>query len=146
MVGLPGETYEDVMLTKKWILDAKPDYFNLGINTPYPGSPEYDMKEKYDLEFGKIDFAKDQASYSSSKSKAWKSWVRTSALSSEELVKLRDEVEEECRKKLKFAYGPGEDGHGSSASPYEYSMGQGLADQELLRIKKFQEGDSFRDG
>ena len=146
MVGLPGETYEDVMLTKKWILDAKPDYFNLGINTPYPGSPEYDMKEKYDLEFGKIDFAKDQASYSSSKSKAWKSWVRTSALSSEELVRLRDEVEEECRKKLKFAYGPGEDGHGSSASPYEYSMGQGLADQELLRIKKFQEGDSFRDG
>ena len=103
MVGLPGETYEDVMLTKKWILDAKPDYFNLGINTPYPGSPEYDMKEKYDLEFGKLDFAKDQASYSSSKSKAWKSWVRTSALSSEELVRLRDEVEEECRKKLKFA-------------------------------------------
>ena len=146
MVGLPGETYEDVMLTKKWILAAKPDYFNLGINTPYPGSPEYDMKEKYDLEFGKLDFAKDQASYSSSKSKAWKSWVRTSALSSEELVRLRDEVEEECRKKLKFAYGPGEDGHGSSASPYEYSMGQGLADQELLRIKKFQEGDSFRDG
>ena len=146
MVGLPGETYEDVMLTKKWILDAKPDYFNLGINTPYPGSPEYDMKEKYDLEFGKIDFAKDQASYSSSKSKEWKSWVRTSALSSEELVRLRDEVEKECRKKLKFAYGPGEDGHGSSASPYEYSMGQGLADQELLRIKKFQEGDSFRDG
>jgi len=40
----------------------------------------------------------------------------------------------------------GEDGHGSSNSPYEYSMGQGLADQELLRIKKFQEGDSFRDG
>ena len=56
------------------------------------------MKEKYDLEFGKLDFAKDQASYSSSKSKAWKSWVRTSALSSEELVRLRDEVEEECRK------------------------------------------------
>ena len=47
---------------------------------------------------------------------------------------------------LKFTYGAGEDGHGSSASPYEYSMGQGLADQELLRIKKFQEGDSFRDG
>jgi len=135
------------MLTKKWILDAKPDYFNLGINTPYPGSPEYDMKEKYDLEFGEIDFAKEQASYSSgSKSKVWKSWVRTSALSSEELVRLRDEVEKECRKKLKFAYNAGEDGHGSSASPYEYSMGQGLADQELLRIKKFQEGDSFRDG
>lgn len=147
MIGLPGETYDDVMLTKKWILDAKPDYFNLGINTPYPGSPEYDFKEKYDLEFGQIDFAKEQVSYSiGSKSKVWKSWVRTSSLSSEELVTLRDEVEKECRERLGFVYPAGEDGHGSHSSPYEYSMGQGRANEELLRIKKFQEGDSFRDG
>lgn len=147
MVGLPGETYEDIMLTKKWILDAKPDYFNLGINTPYPGSPEYDSREKYDLEFGEIDFAKEQASYSiGSGTKVWKSWVRTSSLSPEELVKLRNEVDKECREKLGYAYPAGEDGHGSNTSPYEYSMGQGYADQELLRIEKFQQGDSFRDG
>ena len=41
---------------------------------------------------------------------------------------------------------PGEGGHGSHASPYEYSMGQGMADQELLRIKKFENSDSYRDG
>jgi radical SAM superfamily enzyme YgiQ (UPF0313 family) len=147
MIGLPGETYDDVMLTKKWILDAKPDYFNLGINTPYPGSPEYDMKEKYDLEFGEIDFAKEQASYSSgSKTKVWQSWVRTSALSAEDLVRLRDEVESECRKKLGYAFPAGESGHGSGDSPYEYSMGQGLSDYKLTQIKKFREGDSFKDG
>ena len=146
ILGLPGESYEDVMLTKKWILDAKPDYFNLGINTPYPGAPEYDNKEKYDIEFGKIDYAKEQASYSMHGVRKWKSWVRTSSLSPEDLVRLRDEVERECREELKYKNEPGEGGHGSHPSPYEYSMGVGYADQELLKIRKFESGDSFRDG
>lgn len=146
IIGLPGETYEDVMLSKKWILDAKPDYFNLGINTPYPGAPEYEDKEKYDIEFPKIDYAKQQAVFMLHGEKKWKSWVRTSGLSSEQLIELRDEVESECRKKLGYAMPPGEGGHGSHASPYEYSMGVGMADQELLRIKKFENSASYRDG
>jgi len=148
MVGLPGETFEDVMLTKKWILDAKPDYFNLGINTPYPGSPEYDQKEKYDLEFGEIDYATETVSYTIGHGlKKWKSWVRTSALSSDELVKLRDDVENECREKLGYALPAGEGGHGTILKdPYELSMGQTLTDEEILNIKKFQSGDTFRDG
>jgi len=148
MVGLPGETFEDVMLTKKWILDAKPDYFNLGINTPYPGSPEYDQKEKYDLEFGEIDYAAETVSYTIGHGlKKWKSWVRTSALSSDELVKLRDDVENECREKLGYALPAGEGGHGTILKdPYELSMGQTLTDEEILNIKKFQSGDTFRDG
>lgn len=144
--GLPGETYEDAMLTKKWILDAKPDYFNIGINTPYPGSPEYDFKEKYDIEFGEIDYAKEQVSFMMHGQKKWKSWVRTSGLSPEDLVRLRDEIEKECRQKLGYAHEPGEGGHGSHADPYENSMGVGYADQELIRIRQFESGDSFRDG
>jgi radical SAM superfamily enzyme YgiQ (UPF0313 family) len=146
IIGLPGETYEDVMLTKKWILDAKPDYFNIGINTPYPGSPEYDFKEKYDIEFGEIDYAAEQVSYVMHGQKKWKSWVRTSALSPEDLVRLRDELEKECRQALGYVHEPGEGGHGSHPSPYENSMGVGYADQELLRIRKFESGDTFRDG
>lgn len=146
IIGLPGETYEDAMLTKKWILDAKPDYFNIGINTPYPGSPEYDSKEKYDIEFGKIDYAEEQVSFMMHGQKKWKSWVRTSALSSEDLVRLRDEIEKECRQKLGYAHEPGEGGHGSHTDPYENSMGVGYADQELIRIRQFESGDSFRDG
>jgi len=145
IVGLPGETYDDVMLTKKWILDAKPDYFTISINTPYPGAPEYDHREKYDLEFGEIDYAKEQVSHSTYGRKEWKSYVRTSSLSGEELVRLRDAVEKECREKLGYAFPPGEGGHGSHASPYEYSMGQGLTD-ELLKIQKFQQSDSYNDG
>ncbi len=146
IVGLPGETYEDIMLTKKWILDAKPDYFTLSINTPYPGAPEYDHKEKYDLEFGEIDYAKEVASHSTYGKKEWKSFVKTSSLSGKDLIKLRDEVEKECREKLGYVFPPGEDGHGSHPSPYEYSMGQGLTDQQLLKIQKFQKGDSYMDG
>ena len=78
--------------------------------------------------------------------KKWKSWVRTSSLSPEELVRLRDEVEDECRKKLGFVFPPGEGGHGSHTDPYNYSMGQGYADQELLKIQKFERSDSYRDG
>ena len=146
IVGLPGETYEDIMLTKKWILDAKPDYFNLGINTPYPGSPEYDNKEKYDIEFGEIDYAEEQVSYSMHGVKKWKSWVRTSSLSPEDLVRLRDEVEKECREKLGYVFPAGEGGHGSHTDPYNYSMGQGYADQELLKIQNFEKSDTYRDG
>jgi radical SAM superfamily enzyme YgiQ (UPF0313 family) len=146
ILGLPGETYEDAMLTKKWILDAKPDYFNLGINTPYPGSPEYDSKEKYDIEFGEIDYAKEQISYVMHGQKKWKSWVRTSALSPEDLVRIRDEIEKDCRHKLGYAHEPGEGGHGSHSDPYENSMGVGYADQELIKISKFESGDTFRDG
>jgi len=146
IVGLPGETYEDVMLTKKWILDAKPDYFNLGINTPYPGAPQYDDKEKYDVDYDKIDYSKEQVSYSMHGVKKWKSWVRTSSLSSEDLVRLRDEVENECRKALGFKHEPGEGGHGSKESPYELSMGQSPSQEQILKIQKFESGDSFRDG
>ena len=67
-------------------------------------------------------------------------------LSPEDLVRLRDEVESECRKKLGYAFPAGESGHGSGDSPYEYSMGQGLSDYKLTQIKKFREGDSFKDG
>ena len=146
ILGLPGETYEDAMLTKKWILDAKPDYFNLGINTPYPGAPQYDKKEKYDIDYDKIDYSKEQVSYSMHGQKKWKSWVRTSSLSSEDLVRLRDEIENECRHVLGFKYDPGEGGHGSKESPYELSMGQSPTEAQLLKIRKFESGDSFRDG
>lgn len=146
IVGLPGETYDDVMLTKKWILDAKPDYFTISINTPYPGSPEYDNKEKYDLEFGEIDYATEVASHSTYGKKEWKSFVRTSGLSSEQLVKLRDEIDSDCRKQLGYAFPAGEGGHGSkNADPYEGSMGQGLNDH-LLKISNFRESDTFKDG
>ena len=72
--------------------------------------------------------------------------VRTSSLSSEDLIRLRDEIENECRNVLGFKYDPGEGGHGSKESPYELSMGQSPTEAQLINIRKFESGDSFRDG
>ncbi len=42
MVGHAGETEEDAMDTLAWILEAKPDDFDVTVCTPYPGAPYYD--------------------------------------------------------------------------------------------------------
>ena len=36
------EGQKDIMLTKKWLLEAKPDSFDITIFQPYPGSIIYD--------------------------------------------------------------------------------------------------------
>lgn len=43
LVGNPGETLEDVELTKKLIRDLNPDLIQVAMFTPYKGSPSYEM-------------------------------------------------------------------------------------------------------
>ncbi len=38
MIGLPGETPEDIELSKKLILEARPDHVEINMVTPYPGT------------------------------------------------------------------------------------------------------------
>ncbi|HTY26304.1 MAG TPA: radical SAM protein [Desulfomonilaceae bacterium] len=38
MIGLPGETLEDIELTKKLILEVRPDHVEINMVTPYPGT------------------------------------------------------------------------------------------------------------
>jgi anaerobic magnesium-protoporphyrin IX monomethyl ester cyclase len=38
MIGFPDETTEDIELSKKLILDARPDYVEVNMVTPYPGT------------------------------------------------------------------------------------------------------------
>jgi anaerobic magnesium-protoporphyrin IX monomethyl ester cyclase len=98
IVGLPGETLEDVMATKSWLLENKPDSFDVTLNTPFPGSPEYDHRERYDIEFS-VDYSKDVAFYKGVPGN-YSSFVRTSALSFEDFRRLRDEIEADVRVEL----------------------------------------------
>ena len=66
--------------------------------TPYPGAPIYDQKEMFDLEFS-IDYSKDVAFFTR-KNGYYTSYVRTSSLTSEEIARLREEVDKEVRAKL----------------------------------------------
>ena len=97
-VGHPGETREDIMMTKQWLIDNKPDAFEIYVITPYPGSPLYDNRENYDIQFS-IDYLKDITSVTR-KDGEHRCLVRNSHLSSEEIAKLRDEVDSEVREKL----------------------------------------------
>lgn len=95
MIGLPSETREDIMLTKRWILDNKPDTFDITIFMPFPGCDIYDHKEKYDIDF-KINYNKDIAFFKGIPGQ-YKSYVKNSNLDYKEIVKLRDEIERDCK-------------------------------------------------
>ncbi len=95
MIGLPSETKEDVMMTKQWLLDNKPDTFDITVYAPYPGSRIYDHKEGYDIEFNP-NFQNDSVFFKGIPGK-YKSHVRTSKLDYDEIVKLRDEIEREVK-------------------------------------------------
>ncbi|MDP2926493.1 MAG: radical SAM protein [Nanoarchaeota archaeon] len=111
ILGHPSETYEDVMLTKQWLLNAKPDGFDVTILVPYPGSKIYEEAElsskyknysygyKDELFFNKVDFSKKQSYYKGIPGEYF-SPVRTNELTAEGLVELRDKLEEEIRRKL----------------------------------------------
>lgn len=140
MIGLPSETIEDVEMTKRWILDAKPDGFDITIFTPFPGSPIFEWKypaagrrdkdikpytpSVHEIEFESMDFAKDGIAYKTVPGE-YRSAVSTPTLSREDLVRLRDEIDRDCRAALGLA----EIKRGNSATEYhtdafDHSMGQ----------------------
>ncbi len=88
IIGLPGETEKTVEETRKWLLDNRPDKYSIFVFSPYPGSPIGDHPEKFDIQFT-VDYdklwwggtQKDQVSLS-----------RTSALSSERIIELRNNL------------------------------------------------------
>ena len=119
MLGHAGETYEDVMMTRQWLLDAKPDFFDTALLQPYPGSIVYDRSvpstrfEGYGYSYGprpnsppedrvylnRPDFSERDSFYKGVPGKFVAS-TRTEALSAEDYLKLRDELEAEVKAKL----------------------------------------------
>ena len=143
MVGNPGETRDDVMKTRDWILDARPDAFDVTVFQPYPGSPTFNAlfpdegraqipspnMDGVPVDAPLPDFERESWFYKSLPGE-YKTASRTigmngePGLSSEELVLLRDEIDAECKAALK------QDGV-QRASPlfdaqqaYEAGMGQ----------------------
>jgi len=111
MLGLPSETYEDIMLTKQWLLEAEPNSFDMAILQPYPGSIIYDnstpskrfknygYEYKGQLFFNRIDFSKVPSFYKGIPGK-YECSVRTEELSSNDLIRIRDDLEKEINEKL----------------------------------------------
>jgi anaerobic magnesium-protoporphyrin IX monomethyl ester cyclase len=128
--GHPGESPESIENTKKWLLDVRPEEFDLTVISPYPGSPVYDdavlegdhyvyrdSKNGDALYQKEIDYTKE-ANYYKSTPGSYVSYVWTDHISSEDLVKTRDKIEDEVRTHLGIPFN-----RVDPAKKYEHSMG-----------------------
>ncbi len=146
-IGHPGESPETIEETKNWLLENKPDDFDVTIITPYPGSPYYDEAKEENgawvyaysqtgdrLYAKEVDYLKTSDYYKGDPDGGYVSYVWTDYLSSEDLVKSRDGLEKEVRERLHIPFNLS-----SPALRFEHSMGQGLPEKILrksLRLKK----------
>lgn len=99
MVGHPGESYDSAYATRDWLIANAPDEFNLSLYTPYLGTPVFDRPQDFDLQFDKLDYSQSEFFYRG-KPGEYQSHASTSALTGEQLARLRDEIEDEVREKL----------------------------------------------
>ncbi|MBI4431302.1 MAG: B12-binding domain-containing radical SAM protein [Candidatus Omnitrophica bacterium] len=134
-IGHPGESEKTIMETHDWLLEAKPDDFDVTIITTYPGTPYYDYAVRHPEKEGiwiytyektgdrlysiEVDYNIVADYYKGDPNGGYKAYVYTDYLSSEELVRLRDFVERDVRSKLNISFNPSK-----PAQRYEHSMGQ----------------------
>lgn len=131
-VGHPGESEETVEATRQWLLDVKPDEFDVTIITVYPGTPYFDdAREEQpgiwtyrDPRNGDVLYASDvnqlsEANFYKGVPGSYRSFVYTDHLTAEELCALRDDVESDVRRQLSIPYPTA-----AAEINFEHSMGQ----------------------
>lgn len=131
-VGHPAESEETVYAMRDWLLEQKPDDFDVTVITVYPGTPYYDSAVEISpnvycfethgdkLYSNDVDFMQEMAYYKG-RSGEYHAFVWTDFLSRERLARLRDEVEAEVREKLGIPYPKA-----GAEVLYEHSMGMPL--------------------
>lgn len=143
-MGHPGESPETIAETKSWLLENKPEDFDVTIITPYPGSPYYDdaimengawtytYPETGDKLYAQeVDYLRT-ADFYKGQSGDYKSYVWTNSLTADELVRERDLLEAGVRKVLGIPF------YSSAiAMKYEHSMGQTALPSNILRKTSF---------
>ncbi len=142
-VGHPGESEETIKATRDWLVEVKPDDFDVTIITTYPGSPYFDHAVPHPTEkkvwvytYGgdnlysvELDYAAVPDYYKGDPEGGYKSYVYTDYLSAEDLVNLRNKMEKDVRNQLNIPFNPS-----SPAIRYEHSMGQsGPLPDNILR-------------
>ncbi len=143
-IGHPGESPDTIADTKSWLLENKPEDFDVTIITPYPGSPYYDDAVPHGTSWAytypatgdklyakEVDYLQTADYYKGDPNGGYQSYVWTDHLSSEELVKERDRLEKEVREELHIPFYPS-----SPAVKFEHSMGQGLPPTILKTTQK----------
>lgn len=158
-LGHPGQDYESCMNTKEWLLWAKPDDFDLTVISVYPGTPIWAERQqigkaedgkticKYvkrsknrqedgaTLFFEEVNYA-DEFTWYKGVPGQYQSHVWTPDLSKEDLIRLRDEIEDDVRRELGIPYPQRFSGdHITAEGAFDHSMGAGLSPQNSHVIK-----------
>ena len=134
-MGHPGESEETALQTHQWLVDVAPDDFDVTIITTYPGTPYYDeavpdpstpghwtytyAKTGDRLHMTELDYMKVADYYKGDPNGGYRAFVWTDALSSDDLIRLRDFVERDVRGQLGIPFNPS-----AAAVQFEHSMGQ----------------------
>lgn len=139
-LGHAGESPETVEATKQWLLRMKPDDFDATCITPYAGSPYFDDAVETApkvwtytapggdrLHADEIDYFEEMDAYKGIPG-AYVAHVWTDYLSKEDLVRLRDELENDVRAKLGIPFNAGAPG-----IQFEASMGMSKLPPTILR-------------
>lgn len=131
-IGHPGEDAGTIKDTEDWLLENKPDDFDVTIITTYPGTPYYDEAVRTDkgdwcytakngdrLYGIELDYTKVSDYYKGDPNGGYRSYVYTDFLTPKQLVNLRDDLERYVRRKLDIPFNPS-----LPAQRFEHSMGQ----------------------
>lgn len=143
-IGHPGESLDTIKETENWLMECKPDDFDVTIITTYPGTPYYDQaiphpteknvwiytyKETGDRLYSyEVDYMRVADYYKGDPNGGYKSFVYTDTLSAEALVTARDKMERDVRKALNIPFNPG-----GVMTRFEHSMGQFGLPTSILR-------------
>jgi len=98
IAGLPGASVRDEEMTKRWLIENRPDGFDISINTPFPGAKEYCEPESYGLSYD-CDYSNNVIAYKTAPHK-FRVYARNEHMGFSEILKLRDAMDAEVRAAL----------------------------------------------
>ncbi|MEI6808308.1 MAG: radical SAM protein [bacterium] len=107
MIGLPGESYETVEATRRWMEENRPDKFGYNIFTPYVGTPIRMHPEMYDLQLFPMP---EEESWVKGRQGEYHAFIATSKLSREEILRLFAENFKHFEQLIKWRPGVGKIG------------------------------------
>ena len=141
-IGHPGESRDTVEETREWLIENRPDDFDVSLITCYPGTPYYDNAVLHSdgiwlythngdrlYQIG-VNFHETAEYYKGDPNGGYKAFVYTDYLTSKELVEERNNLETSVRKTLGIPFNPS-----VPAMQYEHSMGMGLPRNVLIKSR-----------
>lgn len=141
-LGHPGESHVTAEMTRNWLLQVKPDDFDITLITIYPGTPYYDdaiphpqLERIWTYTYNgarlysrEVDYRQVSDYYKGDPNIGYESFVYTDFLQPGEIVNLRNDIDRDVREQLNIPYPTS-----TPATRYEHSMGQSGLPDSILR-------------